>query len=266
MWLTSAAVLGLLFGYAAWGLPSPPPKQEAPVAMEATKATAPKAEPKATGKEAVASKAENDRAPSPPAPKPAPAPEPATALPPKPTASEVPAGAEPDENEPSEEPEVSTPVAAEPTPAPASKAELSGAACRLQVVTRPDGAQVLLAGRELGTTPLEQEVPCGEAEVDIRRPRYVDVHRSVHLNPESPATLDVHLTRPTYHIRVLVRPGNASVTINGRTVGTSPLTTQVQGYEQASIRIVKPGYQTWSKRVYASKDLTVLKVALKAAK
>jgi hypothetical protein len=149
-----------------------------------------------------------------------------------------------------------------PAAAVSPVAAVEGARCDATIKTEPDGAKVLAAGAELGKTPLEVSLPCGAQEVEIRRPRYRDETRTLELAPGKVTRLEVDLSRPEHRIRVVSVPEGARVTINGRSAGTTPVTTTVNGFEQARVNVEMSGYKEWSKRVYVRSSTTSLTARL----
>jgi hypothetical protein len=134
------------------------------------------------------------------------------------------------------------PAAAPPAPAPVEKADTSG---NLLVRSTPAGATVLVDGERRGVTPLTlQKVSLGTRRVRLQRDGYEAEDRQVTLTASRPSrSLDVRLTRAapaakaasaappastarTGSLVVESRPIGAAVTLNGKAVGTTPLTIE----------------------------------------
>jgi serine/threonine protein kinase len=138
--------------------------------------------------------------------------------------------------------------AATPSPAPASRAPSSSpapaaaaAVGNLLVRTTPDGATVFIDGERRGVTPLTvQRLPLGTRRVRVQRDGFAPEERQVALTQSRPSrSLDLRLTRPataaasgspsasaekTGTLIVESRPTGATVLLNGRPAGTTPVT------------------------------------------
>jgi hypothetical protein len=144
----------------------------------------------------------------------------------------------------------------------AKRTKLRSDRCGVDVKTDPDGAEVLVAGQVMGTTPARFELPCGQHEVVVRRSRYADETRKVRLRAGKLDKVDVRLERPDHKLRIISAPLGATVTVNGKPAGTTPLVATVKGYQGNRVRIERPGFETWSRKVYAKEPLTRLTVKL----
>lgn len=142
------------------------------------------------------------------------------------------------------------------------RSKLRGDRCGVDVKSDPDGAEVLVAGQVMGSTPARFELPCGQHEVLVRRSRYADETRKVRLRAGKLDKMDVRLERPDHKLRIISAPLGATVTINGRPAGTTPLVATVKGYQGNRVRVERPGFETWSRKVYAKEPLTRLTVKL----
>ena len=126
---------------------------------------------------------------------------------------------------------------AAPAPAPAA------AVGNLLVRTTPDGATVFIDGDRRGVTPLTvQKLPLGTRRVRVQRDGFTTEERQVALTRSRPSrSLDLRLTRTesaaapsaasgatttakTGTLVIESRPTGATVLINGRPAGTTPVT------------------------------------------
>ena len=73
--------------------------------------------------------------------------------------------------------------------------ETAGEMVKVPVTTAPDGADVLVGGVWLGSTPTEIELSIGIHEVEIARPGYVTWRRQVKVEPGT--RIEVNLARST---------------------------------------------------------------------
>jgi hypothetical protein len=128
--------------------------------------------------------------------------------------------------------------------------------CGVDVRSDPDGADVAVGGQVLGSTPARIELPCGAQEIEVRRSRYMDAQRRVRLRPGKPDRVDVHLERPDHKLRIVSAPLGATVTVNGKPAGTTPLVMTVKGYQQIRVRIERTGFEPWTRKLYAREPQT----------
>lgn len=213
--LVLGLALGIGVGYVVWGRPGQPllVGEESPVQAPAVSAPDPAADP--------AARAET--------PSPAPPPQPSAVSP-----APAPSTPAPSSAPPGQQPET-TPA---PTPAPAA-----AATGNLLVRSTPAGATVFVDDERRGVTPLAlQNVELGTRRVRVQRDGFTIEERQVNLTRSRPSrSVDVRLTRaaplarpatpapssPTAKTGSLViesRPTGASITLNGRQIGTTPMT------------------------------------------
>ncbi|MGE3189002.1 MAG: PEGA domain-containing protein [Vicinamibacterales bacterium] len=138
---------------------------------------------------------------------------------------------------------------------------------RLLVRTTPAGAAVTIDGEAAGETPLTlRDLPLGTRTVRVSRAGYVPMERRVALTAARPSrSLELRLTaerpaapaaRPraaapaapratTGSLLVESRPTGATVMVNGRARGATPLTLDGLAPGRYTIRIERPGYRPW---------------------
>ena len=122
--------------------------------------------------------------------------------------------------------------------------------CAIQVKVNKDEATVYADNKRVGMAPFSGVVPCSTTSITIRRARYEKITSAVALVSGETADLDLTLVRPTFKIQVSSSPSGATVTIGGRRVGTTPLTTSIRGFDKTTVKISKKGYKSYSKRIY----------------
>jgi hypothetical protein len=184
-------------------------------------------------------------------------------------------------------PVVPTPVAEpaappstqKPTPAAASAALVTPAfAGRVLVRSTPSGARVLVDGKDRGQTPATiRELGRGEHRVRIVRDGYTTAERRVVLSSSQPSqSLSVPLakeprpgtkapvtSRPApaavaaaasavASLVVESRPQGAAVIIDGRQVGTTPLSLSDVRTGSHAVRLERDGYRIWTAPVTVS--------------
>jgi hypothetical protein len=87
--------------------------------------------------------------------------------------------------------------------------------------------------------------------------------RPVKLSPRETTKVAVTMNRPAVNLSVITSPAGATVTVGGRTVGSTPVTTQIRGYERVSVKVTKTGYQSAGKTVYGSDRSLTARFTLK---
>jgi serine/threonine protein kinase len=187
------------------------------------------------------------------------------ALPPEPVPEPTEASPPPSPPEPAPSPAAAPPATA-PAPRPAPPRG------RIAVRTRPAGVSVTVDGRSRGVTPLSlTALPYGTYLVRMSRDGYVTDQRRVTLSASQPTrTIDVALRRsrpaaaptPTkaappppstrpFEGALLVesRPAGARVYVDGRLVGTTPMSVASIRVGSHVVRLELDGYRRWSDAV-----------------
>jgi hypothetical protein len=135
--------------------------------------------------------------------------------------------------------------------------------CSVELTSSPDGAEVVVDGATVATTPATVDLPCATTAVRFTRDRYLTAEVAVTLRPGSQA-VTARLERPTFRVRVTSRPSGAQVaTADGRVIGTTPVTVEVVGYDGATLTVSKPGYATARERVVATRANQAVAVKLR---
>lgn len=131
-----------------------------------------------------------------------------------------------------------------PDPAPAATS------CEVSITSTPSGADVVLAGDVIGTTPATVELPCGQpAKLVLRKSgRFLNVSRTV--TPTTKGTrIKVALARPTLMVKVSSQPAGAKITAGGKTIGVTPTTVKLTAFETATLTITKDGFAAETRKV-----------------
>ncbi len=159
-----------------------------------------------------------------------------------------------------------------PAPRPTPPPENPG---RLLVRTTPAGARVFVDGREHGASPAEvRDVAAGVHTIRVARDGYATEERQVAVTAERPAlNLTIAMARltpeaaalaapvaparvATEAVRIESRPAGASVFLDGRLIGTTPLVVSDVAVGVHQVRLQLDGYRAWqvSTDVIASGD------------
>jgi hypothetical protein len=180
-------------------------------------------------------------------------------------------------------PDAPKPAASEPAaPAPApprtsdvgsTTAENDG---RLLVRSTPAGARVFVDGNEQGRTPaVVRDLPRGEHRVRVTQDGYTTEERRVVITPARPSqSMTIPLARPrsaaearaaqtaratpatpgtagrfTGALTVMSRPAGASVFLDGKMVGTTPVSIRPLAAGSHAIRLEHDGYRRWTSAI-----------------
>jgi hypothetical protein len=119
--------------------------------------------------------------------------------------------------------------------------------CLLQVASVPEGSEVVIAGSVRGVTPAKIKLPCGQTTFTLRRPRYQSITKT--LRVEKKTSFTGKLERPVFPLKISSSPTGATVTIDGKKVGKTPITASVAGHRALVISISKTGFETASQTI-----------------
>jgi WAS/WASL-interacting protein len=148
------------------------------------------------------------------------------------------------------------------TPAPPPDAKLPSK-CAIDLKSLPTGAEVYVDKQKLGTTPGSFVVPCGvESKLSLRKKTFPPTLRTV--KPTTEITrLTVKLSRPTFSVKVTSTPAGATITAGGKSMGVTPTTIKLPGFDSTSLTLSKPGFASDTTRVTPKQNNTSHHVTLK---
>lgn len=138
------------------------------------------------------------------------------------------------------------PIATMPLPLPApSDAEPSppAAPCALRLRSTPPGAAVLIDDRPAGVTPLTvDDLPCDEpVTVVVAKRQYELWERSVTPRLGKPTAIAAKLRRPRVRVEIWSQPHGARAEVNGREIGTTPVSVELPAHVRARITVTPLG-------------------------
>ena len=158
-------------------------------------------------------------------------------------------------------------VKAPPSPVPPAGAMPAALEGRLLVRSTPAGARVFVDGREVGHTPITtRNLARGAHDVRIVRDGYAPVERRVTVTPAEPEpSLSIVLARARPATPAPVagpakgrgrgwlgvdsRPAGASVYVDGKLVGTTPLSLENMEAGEHAVHLERDGYRRWASSV-----------------
>ena len=119
----------------------------------------------------------------------------------------------------------------------------------LTVKSHPEGANVYLDGQMKGVTPLHlDKVKKGTINLEIKKDHYGTVKRTLVVKPSlGETTVDVHLESLCGSLVVKSLPGGATVFVDGKEKGVTPLRLDNIRKGNISIKLIKKGFETESK-------------------
>ncbi|HTJ43257.1 MAG TPA: hypothetical protein VL463_14225 [Kofleriaceae bacterium] len=175
---------------------------------------------------------------------PAHAPAAAAMPPPAPAPAPPPAAVTPPPTSPSPSPSPSTIPTTTTTAPTTTSTSTSQNGCSATIRTTPAGVHVQYGALDLGMSPVDgAAVPCGDAPLVLTHPRYDRVARTMTASNEAPATLDIHMQRPSGMLTLRSIPPGAAFTING--AATHAPTTKVMAWETLRVTATLKGYAPW---------------------
>lgn len=131
------------------------------------------------------------------------------------------------------------PARTEPTPAAATT---TPATCKIAVTTVPGGAELVVDGKVVATSDAAVELPCGvETKLVVRKQHHVAQTRNVTASTDT-RPLKVTLAKQTFAVKISSKPPGATVTYRDRSLGVTPMITQLPAYESATLVFRKDGF------------------------
>lgn len=156
------------------------------------------------------------------------------------------------------------PGSATPTGSAAPKVEAADATpaagdCKLDVITLPNGAQIMSGDQVIGTSNASIALPCNvEAKLVLRKDGFFDAQKTV--TPTSTSKpLRAVLQSKVFSVKVSSKPTGATVMYKGKSLGVTPLSTQLPAYDTATLTFLKDGFASDTQTVTPkSNNLSVL--------
>ncbi|ASJ03497.1 hypothetical protein A3L09_09605 [Thermococcus profundus] len=120
---------------------------------------------------------------------------------------------------------------------------------KLSINSTPSGASVYINGSYKGETPLTLNLTPGVYNVTISKQGYDNYTTTITLNPGENRRIKAKLTHLTGYITVYTTPGNATVYIDGKEVGKTPLIKYniTPGKHRLTIKL--NGYKEYDKNI-----------------
>ena len=125
----------------------------------------------------------------------------------------------------------------------------------VRISTQPPGATVMINGEPRGASPLELRLPLGLYEVQLALAGYDGQLRSIEISAAKPLSeLEVELKRPATVAQkgtanIQSNPAGATVVVDGKTVGQTPLRGLELNAGERKIELHKPGYVSTTRTI-----------------
>ncbi|MFM7784394.1 MAG: PEGA domain-containing protein, partial [Gammaproteobacteria bacterium] len=133
-----------------------------------------------------------------------------------------------------------------------------------RIETLPAGATVQLEGETLGTTPLEAELLEGTRTLQLRLAGHRDESLTVAARAGESRTIDpLPLQRADAVLRLASTPSGASVTLDGKFLGTTPLELALESGKPQELIAFKAGHEQALRRITPTPGVQDLQLALR---
>ncbi|MCU0559167.1 MAG: SUMF1/EgtB/PvdO family nonheme iron enzyme [Desulfobacterales bacterium] len=114
----------------------------------------------------------------------------------------------------------------------------------------PAGAAVKVNGRPMGKTPIELELAAGAHDIEVGLERFKTWRGRVEVGAGQPVALpEVRLEPADGRLHLRSRPAGASVLVDGRYVGQTPVEVEVGPGKEHEIQLTKSGFEPASRKV-----------------
>ena len=134
-------------------------------------------------------------------------------------------------------------------------AELTPNWAPVSLSSQPAGAQVLVDGTAMATTPAELELGAGERLVELRLAGYNAWRDTVTVLADQPLSLpEIALVQADGRVELVTDPAGAAVSVNGEYQGATPLTLGLRPGRTHAITLTKPGYESETRELSVEAD------------
>jgi hypothetical protein len=134
--------------------------------------------------------------------------------------------------------------------------------CSAKVSSSPAGAEVFIAGKPRGKTPVTLSLPCSPQQLTVRMNRYQSYNKRIKPTARG-IKVSARLKRPTFTVKISSVPSGATISIGGKRAGRTPSAVKIPGYESTMITLTKDGYVTATEKVTAKQNGTAIKMTLR---
>jgi formylglycine-generating enzyme required for sulfatase activity len=112
---------------------------------------------------------------------------------------------------------------------------------KVRVASQPEGATILVDGKDAGATPCELSLPEGDHELIAKYGRWPEQHRTVKIVANLPG--DARFDFAPGSVKITSSPGGATILSKGKELGHTPLLVENVEPGPARYELHLPGYQ-----------------------
>jgi formylglycine-generating enzyme required for sulfatase activity len=125
----------------------------------------------------------------------------------------------------------------------------------VSVSSSPAGAEILVDGILLESTPAILELSAGERQVEVRLRGYNAWQDNITVLADQALTLpEVSLTQADGRVELVSNPTGAAVSVDGSFQGQTPLTLRLAPGQPHTVALTKPGYESMTRELSVSAD------------
>ena len=135
----------------------------------------------------------------------------------------------------------------------------------ITIVSEPQNAAVYLNNTQLGTTPLTSEILAGQHELRLEKPNYQPATLALEVSAGADQSLpEIVLEEANGQFQIDSEPTGATVMLDGRYKGLTPVSLTLEPGQEHNIVLTKPGFQALEvRRKLAAGDSAAEVFALK---
>lgn len=121
--------------------------------------------------------------------------------------------------------------------------------------SQPAGAEIFVDGEQVALTPALVEVDAGERQFEVRLRGFNAWRNDVTIVPGEPTEIEeIVLEEADGRVRLVSSPAAATVAVDGRVRGQTPVTITLPPGKDHEIRLSKPGYRPVTRRLSVAAD------------
>ncbi|MFT7138377.1 MAG: sulfatase activating formylglycine-generating enzyme [Candidatus Azotimanducaceae bacterium] len=123
-------------------------------------------------------------------------------------------------------------------------ANLSPAWAMIEIISEPDGANIIVDGVVVGLTPSNVEILQGYRDIDIKKDGFKMFETNIDVVASDDSALPrILLEKADGKVSINSRPAGANVTVNGRYRGQTPVSLTLEPNEGYAVVLSKAGYK-----------------------
>ncbi len=124
------------------------------------------------------------------------------------------------------------------------------------IESEPTDALVLIDDKEVGNTPITMtDLKSGIHFVAVRKDGYANWNNNVNIVPDEEITLAAELQLKTGAVSIKSEPSNARTMVDGKEVGTTPITITDLESGIHNIEVSLAGFENWSEKLDIKSDI-----------